>query len=176
MRLPALIVAVLPAFVPTETMAQATLNKCIDAEGRVTYSNLPCRGAREVRKLEIDPPPPAGEARASVAPPPVATPAPPETPAAQPVPAAPTPPPLPASVPRPAAAPSPAQPRADVQRSASPAASAAPRTCEALTDQLGRVLDQMDAGQRQGASAQRMDAWNQQIRELERRKTEAGCF
>lgn len=34
----------------------ATLNKCIDTEGKVTYSNLPCRTARTL-KLEIDPPP-----------------------------------------------------------------------------------------------------------------------
>src|SRR5512141_1092948 len=37
----------------------ATLNKCIDAKGEVTYSNLPCRNAREVRTVEIDPAPQA---------------------------------------------------------------------------------------------------------------------
>jgi len=35
----------------------ATLNKCIDAKGQVTYSNLPCHNAREVRTVEIDPAP-----------------------------------------------------------------------------------------------------------------------
>jgi len=37
--------------------AADSLNKCIDAQGKITYSNLPCRNAREARKLEIDPAP-----------------------------------------------------------------------------------------------------------------------
>lgn len=216
MRLPALIMVCLPALLPAAAAAQATLNKCIDADGRVTYSNLPCRGAREVKKVEIDPPPPL-RAPAPSAP---ATPAvQPEQPAAQPVPAAseappavpaqPPVPPVPAETPRPTAAPlpapapSPAQPApiatplpaptplpvptpsraappsptaAPRAESPSPAKRIAPRTCDALTDQLGRVLDQMDAAQRGGVSQQHMDAWGQEIRNLERRKTEAGCF
>ena len=47
----------LAALFPPAAAAQATLNKCIDAKGKVTYSNLPCRNAREARTVEIVPPP-----------------------------------------------------------------------------------------------------------------------
>lgn len=47
---------VLATLLPAGASAQATLNKCIDAQGTVTYSNLPCRGAREARTVEIMPP------------------------------------------------------------------------------------------------------------------------
>lgn len=208
MRLVALLLSVaLPALLPAGAAAQATLNKCIDAEGRVTYSNLPCRGAREVKRVEIDPPPPPpkpaparsplqppapAQPTAGTAPPPAPSaptptaPLPEATPAASP--AAPLPPPTPSPAPpppiasplpvptratTPPPAPTPAPPRAE---SPPPVQRAAPRTCDALTDQLGRVLDQMDAAQRQGVSPRQMDAWRQEIRELERRKTEAGCF
>lgn len=57
MRLLALTLLALPALLPTGASAQASLNKCIDAQGKVTYSNLPCRNAREVRAVEIMPPP-----------------------------------------------------------------------------------------------------------------------
>ena len=57
MRLLALALLALPALLSTGASAQATLNKCIDAQGRITYSNLPCRDAREARKVEIDPVP-----------------------------------------------------------------------------------------------------------------------
>ncbi|MFN3752208.1 MAG: DUF4124 domain-containing protein, partial [Thiobacillus sp.] len=86
MRLPALLLALLPALLSGGVAAQATLNKCIDAEGRVTYSNLPCRGAREVKQVEIDPPPPP---RPATPPAPAAAPAPTPLPLPQPtVPAA----------------------------------------------------------------------------------------
>src|SRR4030066_447452 len=57
MRLLALALLALPTLLPSGASAQATLNKCIDAQGRITYSNLPCRNAREARKVEIDPTP-----------------------------------------------------------------------------------------------------------------------
>ena len=47
----------------------ATLNKCIDAKGEVTYSNLPCHNAREARTVEIDPPPQSDPVQAQPAPP-----------------------------------------------------------------------------------------------------------
>lgn len=51
---------VLPGLVALALAAGAhagTLNKCVDAKGEVTYSNLPCSNAREARTLEIDPAP-----------------------------------------------------------------------------------------------------------------------
>lgn len=204
MRLPALILLVLPVVFPAGASAQATLNKCIDTEGRVTYSNLPCRGAREVKKVEIDPPPPPRPTPVVPAPAPApepapaagpssgATPAPTPAPATPPVtPAAvepapePTPPvaqpalprpsataPLPAGSPPPRAAP----PQTTPPRAARPAAAVTPRTCDALSEQLGRVLDQMDAARGKGTTQKQLDAWTQEIQTLERRKTEAGCF
>jgi outer membrane biosynthesis protein TonB len=199
MRLPALILLVLPALFPAGAMAQASLNKCIDAAGRVTYSNLPCRGAREVQKVEIDPPPP--RPAPAPAPVPVPTPAPAPVPVPLPAPApapqaatppavaapvtpAPSPPavqspplprtpaePAPAVTPPTRKAPQPAAPRAT-----RPAAAMTPRTCDVLSGQLGRVLDQMDAARSKGATQQQLDAWTREIQDLERKKREASCF
>ena len=169
MRLPALLLALLPAFLSGGVAAQATLNKCIDAEGRVTYSNLPCRGAREVRQVEIDPPPP----KSATPPTPAAAP----TPTPQPtVPSAAGAPPVPPAR-TPAVAPAAATPRLSAPAKPSrPAAAATPRNCDALAEQLGRVLDQMDASRSKGVTPQQLDAWTQEVETLERRKREAGCF
>lgn len=52
-----------------------TLNKCTDANGKVTYSNLPCSNAHDVRTLAVDPAPPPAPARRQTVPPPPAAPA-----------------------------------------------------------------------------------------------------
>ena len=180
MRLPALILLILPACFPAGAAAQASLNKCIDAAGRVTYSNLPCRGAHEVQKVEIDPPPPRP------APVPASTPAPqPATPPVVSAPVAPAPPPATPvvqppprpSAPAPAATPptrTPPQPAAP--RAAQPATAMTPRSCDTLSEQLGHVLDKMDAARSKGATPQQLDAWTQEIQDLERKKREASCF
>lgn len=148
MRLPVLILLVLPALLPAGAAA-ATLNKCIDARGKITYSNLPCRNARETRAVEIDPPP--------VQPAPVA---------ARPAPAQPAP-----------AAPKPAPVRLETrQTSGTPAPRASARQCDALTDRLGRVFDKMDEAHRKGYTQAQMDAWNREIKDLERKKQQSGCF
>lgn len=51
-----------------------------------------------------------------------------------------------------------------------------PRTCDTLSEQLGRVLDQMDGARSKGVPQQQLDAWNQEIQDLERKKREASCF
>ncbi len=102
--------------------AQATLNKCIDAQGKVTYSNLPCKNAREAKRVEIDPPPT----------PPVA--------------AKPAPRPQPAAA-KPLAADAPLQLET---RQASGKPSATGKQCDSLSEQLGRVLDRMDEARRKG--------------------------
>jgi hypothetical protein len=153
MRVPALVLLALPVLLPTGVSAQATLNKCIDTEGRVTYSNLPCRNARETRALKIDPAPLPDPVRA------------------QPVQASP-------AVPKPehgASAPAPV--RLDTQRSAGkPAPRASARQCDTLTDKLGRVFDKMDQARRQGYTQKQMDEWNQDVKDLERKKQQSGCF
>ncbi|MDA8127304.1 MAG: DUF4124 domain-containing protein [Betaproteobacteria bacterium] len=133
----------------------ATLNKCIDAKGEVTYSNLPCRNAREVRTLEVDPAPPAD------------TPARPAAERASPGSAATD------------AAPrrkEPAAPRAEPRRISEKSAAASMRRCDTLTDKLGRVFDTMDRARRSGYTQKQMDAWNLEAKDLERKKQQAGCF
>jgi hypothetical protein len=136
----------------------ATLNKCIDARGKVTYSNLPCRNAREARSLEIDPAPLPDPVRAQPAPA-----------QARPEPAAPK-----------AAAPSSsgaATLRLETQSTTGkPTPRAAPRQCDALTDKLGRVFDKMDQARREGYTQKQMDGWNREVKDLERKKQQSGCF
>ncbi|OZA47528.1 MAG: hypothetical protein B7X81_05215 [Hydrogenophilales bacterium 17-61-76] len=93
-----------------------SLNKCIDAQGQVTYSNLPCRNAREVRAVEIDPIP----------------------------------------------LPDPIKPPV--------------RAKDALTDKLGTVFDKMDQARRKGYTQEQMNKWNQEIKSLETKKQQSGCF
>jgi hypothetical protein len=130
--------------------AAATLNKCTDARGKVTYSNLPCPDARETRAVEIDAAP-------------VTAPAPPTKPA--------TPPSA-----KPASAPA-ANIRLETQRTTGkPAPHASSRRCDALTDELGRLFDKMDQARRSGYTQKQMDAWNQEVKALERKKQQAHCF
>lgn len=134
--------------------AEPALNKCIGAEGKVTYSNLPCRDAREVRRVEIDPMPQSDPART------VRVPA------------------------EPAKAAVPEQTRGatdgirlDTQRTTGarvPRVSA--RQCDTLTDKLGRVFDKMEQARRRGYTQTQMNEWNLEIKELERKKQQSGCF
>ena len=179
MRLPALALLVLPILFSTGASAQATLNKCTDAEGRITYSNLPCRNAAAVRRIEIDPPPPV----------PVVVP--PPAPAPTPVPApSPASTPAPTAVPEPAAAPAPIPQPAPLPPILTPAPTAPPATprrpaaiippavrpCDTLTEQLGRVFDKMDQARSKRTTQKQMDEWNQEIKALELKKQQAGCF
>jgi len=134
----------------------ATLNKCVDPQGKVTYSNLPCRNAREAHTVEIDPTPlpdPARSAPVRVEP---------AKPAAS----------------RAAASPNePATLRLETQRTTGkPAARASARQCDTLTDKLGRVFDKMDQARRKGYTQDQMDAWNKEVNDLERKKQQSGCF
>jgi hypothetical protein len=162
---------------PAAGAGPATLNKCIDARGKVTYSNLPCRNARETRAIEIDPAPPA-PARAA----PVETqamPAPVQpAPLVQPAPAVTAPVQRPPAPPRAApAAREPATLKLETRSvPAKPVARTSARQCDALTDKLGRVFDTMDAARRKGYTQEQMNAWNQEIKDLERKKQQAGCF
>jgi len=148
-----LVLLVLPILFSAGASAQATLNKCIDAEGKVTYSNLPCRNAREARKVEIDPAPTPDQVRPAPAPvepeAPRAVPAPNET----------------------------ATLRLDTQRTTGkPAARVSASQCDTLTDKLGRVFDKMDQARRKGYTQKQMDAWNLEIQDLERKKQQSACF
>jgi len=153
MRLLALVLFALQALFPSGASAQATLNKCIDAGGKVTYSNLPCRNSQETHAVEIDPAPPS-----------------------DPVPALPVQ--SQPAKPKPAASSNePDQIRLETRRTPGKSVSRASASqCDALTDKLGRVFDQMDQGRRKGYTQKKMDEWNQEIKTLERKKLQSGCF
>jgi hypothetical protein len=157
MRVLALALLVSPALLPAGASEQPTLNKCIDAQGKVTYSNLPCRNAREASKLEIDPAPLPDPVRVQ----PVQIQA----------------PPAPAAPKAAARAPEPAPIHLETRRTTGkPAVQASARQCDTLTDKLGRVFDKMDAARRKGYTQEQMDAWNAEVKELERKKQQSGCF
>jgi len=157
----------------------AALNKCIDAQGQVTYSNLPCRNAREIRKVEIDPPPkpdpapvPAKVAKPQTAAIPQSV-AQPQT-ATKPQAAA-----LPVDVPPVAGTPpasSQDMPTTVPQKPGKSSIRLTARQCDSLTDKLGKILDQMDQARRSGYTQQQMDAWEQEIKDIESKKQQSGCF
>lgn len=132
----------------------ATLNKCIGAEGKVTYSNLPCSNAREVRTVEIDPvprPDPARTGSLTIEAAKAAHPKETDTPGSV--------------------------IRLDTQRTTATRVSrASARQCDTLTDRLGRVFDKMEQARRRGYTQTQMNEWNLEIKELERKKQQSGCF
>jgi len=139
----------------TSSAGADTLNKCIDAQGRVTYSNLPCRNAKETQKLEIDPAP---------LPDPAPAPSRSQSTPTQPVRGQ-------------DAQPAPEAKRPSKQKSTSKAATrVAARECDSLSDRLGSVLDKMDKAHRKGYTQEQMDKWNQEVKDLESKKRQSGCF
>jgi hypothetical protein len=158
MRFPALILLALSVLCPPAVLAQATLNKCIDAQGKITYSNQPCRNARESRTLEIDPPPIPDKPRVQVA----------------------TPPAIPTAA---KAIPEPATTQMETRqivKSTNPSGKSAQamsaKQCDTLSDKLGKALDKMDQARRKGYTLEQMNKWNEEVRELERKKQQSGCF
>lgn len=79
----------------------------------------------------------------------------------------------------PAFTPAPASPPVTPRRPAAisaPAARASVRPCDTLTEQLGRVFDKMDQARSKGTTQKQMDEWNQEIKALELKKQQSGCF
>jgi hypothetical protein len=67
--------------------------------------------------------------------------------------------------------------RLETQRTTGkPAARASTSQCDTLTDKLGRVFDKMDAARRKGYTQEQMNAWDQEVKALERKKQQSGCF
>ena len=154
----------------------ASLNKCVDAYGKVTYSNLPCKGANEVRKIEIDPAPPVR----------VAPPAPNVAPALPPAVQADSPkedvpvyvmPEKPPVVITPKSTAAPIEKKAEIKfETLGGPKKQSQNNCDTLSDKLGLILDKMDAARRKGYTQKQMDDWNSEIKTLERKKQQAGCF
>jgi hypothetical protein len=139
----------------TSSAGADTLNKCIDAQGKVTYSNLPCRNAKETQKVEIDPAP-----LPDPAPAPIRS----QSTPTQPVRGQHTQPAPEAKLPSKEKSTS----KAAVKNSA--------RECDSLSDKLGSVLDKMDKAHRKGYTLEQMDKWNREVKDLESKKRQSGCF
>jgi hypothetical protein len=139
----------------TSSVGADTLNKCIDAQGKVTYSNLPCRNAKEALKVEIDPAPLPDPAPKSIR-----SQSTPTQPAraqdAQPAPEAKRP--------------------SKVKSTSKAAVKSSARECDSLSDKLGSVLDKMDKAHRKGYTQEQMNKWNQEVKTLESKKQQSGCF
>ncbi|MDP2267311.1 MAG: DUF4124 domain-containing protein [Thiobacillus sp.] len=155
MRLPAFVLLTLMSLCPPIAAAQATLNKCIDAQGAVTYSNMPCSKTYEVHKIDIDPAPVPNRPRVEPA---QGQPA--KTVADKPLPG-----------------PAPATIQVETQRTTGKSAQhSSGKQCDTLSGKLGRVLDKMDQARRKGYTQDQMNKWNEEVHELERKKQQSGCF
>ncbi len=125
----------------------ASLNKCVDIYGKVTYSNLACTGAQQIRKVDIDPAPPA-----------------PKMPAPLVV------------VPEFGHAPAEKNGLVKLETFSTAPKRKSAKHCDKLTDKLGLILDKMDAARRKGYTQSQMDKWNIEVKDLEHKKQQASCF
>jgi len=159
----------------------ASLNKCLDVYGKVTYSNIPCKDANQVRKVEIDPAPPVPRVAPITAPPKVEVPVyvmPEKSPELGPADGIKSTSGFTTISPRTA---KPVSLPPDKKAVVKLETFGAPKkhsqnTCDTLTDKLGLVLDKMDAARRKGYTQKQMDEWNLEIKSLEHKKQQTGCF
>lgn len=128
--------------------AQASsMNKCVDVYGKVTYSNVACTGAQQVRKIDIDPAPTVPK---------------------MPVPIV--------GVPEFPHASAEKRGVVKLETFSNVPKRKTAKHCDKLTDKLGLILDKMDAARRKGYTQSQMDKWNLEIKELEQHKQQASCF
>ncbi len=133
--------------------AHATLYKCMDHAGKITYTNLPC-DKNGLKESGIIPPPPP----------------PADTPVSAPQDKAPV-----------AGKPSgkstdkpPASNSVSVQLHAPQQSSG--EKCVRLDDTIGQVMDEMDEARRKGYTLQQEAAWKARIKKLQAEKNKHGCF
>lgn len=159
----------------------ASLNKCLDVYGKVTYSNMPCKDANQVRKVEIDPAPPVPQVAPTPPPTNVGVPVyvmPQKSPEWVPTGNVKSTPGFTTITPRKAEHVSPPPDKKAVVKLETFGAlkKHSQNTCDTLSDKLGLVLDQMDAARRKGYTQKQMDGWNLEIKSLENKKQQKGCF
>lgn len=132
--------------------AHATLYKCQDTDGRVTYTNLPCEqnGLKETKV--VTPPPPPAEAS------PVRPVVSPES--------------------RPAGNQPSDHDRKNSGTTLQLIKSPEPRgnKCAQLNDAMGKVMDDMDAARRKGYTQKQEAEWNARLKKLQADKNKHGCF
>jgi len=137
--------------------AHATLYKCQDGSGKVTYTNLSCdkSGLKETRI--IPPAPPPAEPVAS----------------------------LPAAKKSEAASESVSdekQPAKPVKKQGGTSLQliksqeSSDKKCAKLNDTLGNTMDEMDAARRKGYTAKQEAEWNAKLKKLQADKNKLGCF
>jgi hypothetical protein len=141
------VAALLLAGTTVSSVQASSLNKCVDVYGKVTYSNLACSGAQQVRKVDIDPSPPVPKV---VAPARVGYEA------------------MPTLVEKKGVVKLETYSTAPKRKTA--------KHCDKLTDKLGLILDKMDAARRKGYTQSQMDKWNLEIKDIEHKKQQASCF
>lgn len=140
--------------------AQASLLKCTDSKGKVTYTNSPCTkvGLKQAAVIP-DPPPPVLDA-------PVRTPQAPVVTAvknAAPAPAA-----------APVSAPAPVTEIASLPMMKS--AQTGGDQCSKLNAAMGKIMDDMDAARGQPHSADRQADWDESLQKLQAEKSRLSCF
>lgn len=137
----------------------ASLNKCVDSRtGEITYTNLRCGKFQQRESVDLDPPPVIEPVQVR---PPSVTPA---------------PEPLPVTATLPSPAPAPRKPPPATGAALPPLHLDTPNAglCDTLAQQLGHVLDRMDAERR--APADQLRQWQEQVDTLKSKKAALGCF
>lgn len=142
-----LVTVILLAGTMVGSVQASSLNKCVDVYGKVTYSNLACTGAQQVRKVDIDPAPPASKIPAPVA-----------------------------VFPEFPHAPVEKSGVVKLETFSTAPKRKTAKHCDKLTDKLGLILDKMDAARRKGYTQSQMDKWNLEIKDLEHKKQQSSCF
>lgn len=134
----------------------ATLYKCQDAAGKITYTNLPCdkSGLKETKIIPPAPPP------------------------AEPAPAK----AKPAKADTASEADS-AEKRSSTSEKKSGTSlqliksqESNEKKCNRLNEQLGKTMDEMDAARRQGYTPKQEAEWNAKLKKLQADKNKHGCF
>lgn len=137
--------------------AQADLYKCTDGAGKVTYTNLPC-SRMGLTETKVIPPPPApaeqSKAKRSSVPQVDETPAPEKSTAS---------------------AKKKKKQQSDAVTSMKPRESS-DKKCAKLKDQMGKIMDEMDAARRHGYTSKQESDWDNKLRKLQAEKNRLGCF
>lgn len=143
LTLQALILLALPA--------HATLYKCQDAAGQITYTNLPCEKS-SLKESKIIPPPPPPAEPTQAKPAPVAESKPVDKHSASP------------------------EKKGSTSLQLIKSQETSDKKCAKLNDALGKTMDEMDAARRQGYTPKQEAEWNAKLKKLQADKNKLGCF
>ncbi len=131
--------------------ANANLFKCTDIKGHITYTNSPCTkvGLKE-NKVLPPPPPPAIDAPAKLT--------------------------VQAKKEVEKEEPHSAKPQQTVALQVVKTIQSNSDACNRLNEEVGRTMDEMDAARTQGGSQKKQSGWNEQLKQLQAKKSQLGCF